>query len=75
MPLENITENIVNELERLEPFGQGNEKAGYCCKECRNFKSKDFWQNKNVLKLTLNLDNEKQWMAFILETLMNSEKT
>lgn len=59
MPLENITENIINELDKLEPFGQGNEKPVIAAKNVEILRARIFGRNKNVLKLTLNLNNEK----------------
>ncbi|MCI8453735.1 MAG: single-stranded-DNA-specific exonuclease RecJ, partial [Lachnospiraceae bacterium] len=53
MPLEYISEGLVEEFKRLEPFGQGNEKP--------QFAQKDLWirnvrvlgRNRNLAKLNL----------------------
>ena len=53
MPLEYISEQLVEELKILEPFGQGNEKPAFAQK---NLHIRDFrilGRNRNAVKLSL----------------------
>lgn len=53
MPLEYISEQLVEELKLLEPFGQGNEKPLFAQKglHIRNFRI--LGRNRNAVKLSL----------------------
>lgn len=53
MPLEYISENLVNELKVLEPFGQGNEKPQFAQKNLRIRSSRVLGKNRNAVKLAL----------------------
>lgn len=53
MPLEYISENLVNELKVLEPFGQGNEKPQFAQKNLRIRSARVLGKNRNAVKLSL----------------------
>lgn len=53
MPVEYIRESLVEELKRLEPFGQGNEKPLFAQKGLFIRSSRVFGKNRNVVKMTL----------------------
>ncbi len=53
MPLEYISEALVTELKRLEPFGQGNEKPQFAQKNLRIRTMRSLGKNNNAVKLNL----------------------
>ncbi len=53
MPLEYISEGLVEELKRLEPFGQGNEKPQFAQKDLTIRKTRVLGKNRNLVKLDL----------------------
>jgi single-stranded-DNA-specific exonuclease len=53
MPFEYVTEALVNELECLEPFGQGNEKPQFAQKSMMIRGARVMGRNRNVVKLSL----------------------
>lgn len=53
MPLEYVTEGLVEELKRLEPFGQGNEKPLFAQKGLLIRSLRVLGKNRNVVKLGL----------------------
>ena len=57
MPLEYVTEGLVEELKRLEPFGQGNEKPLFAQKGLMIRSLRVLGKNRNVVKLGLVTDN------------------
>lgn len=57
MPLEYISENLVNELKILEPFGQGNEKPQFAQKNLSIRSSRVLGKNRNAVKLALVTEN------------------
>lgn len=50
LPLSYVTENLVNELELLEPFGKGNTKPLFAEKNLRVISPRIIGKNQNVLK-------------------------
>ena len=56
MPLEYVTEGLVEELKRLEPFGQGNEKPLFAQKGLMIRSRRVLGKNRNVVKLGLVTD-------------------
>ena len=56
MPLEYVTEGLVEELKRLEPFGQGNEKPLFAQKGLMIRSFRVLGKNRNVVKLGLVTD-------------------
>ncbi len=53
MPLEYISEALVQELKVLEPFGQGNEKPQFAQKNLHIRSCRVLGRNRNAVKLTL----------------------
>ena len=53
LPFPYITEQLVNELELLEPFGKGNPKPLFAEKDLRVISPRIFGKNRNVLKCRL----------------------
>lgn len=53
MPLEYISEGLMQELKRLEPFGQGNEKPQFAQKGLRIRSARVLGKNRNAVKLAL----------------------
>lgn len=53
MPLEYISESLINELDLLEPFGQGNEKPLFAQKDLYIRSVRVLGKNKNVVKFSL----------------------
>ena len=56
MPLEYVTEGLVEELKRLEPVGQGNEKPLFAQKGLMIRSLRVLGKNRNVVKLGLVTD-------------------
>lgn len=53
MPLSYITENIIHQLNVLEPFGKGNEKPVFADKNISIINAYKIGKQKNMLRLTL----------------------
>ena len=53
LPFPYITEQLVNELELLEPFGKGNPKPLFAERHLRAVSPRIFGKNRNVLKCRL----------------------
>lgn len=53
MPLNYISEPLVEELSRLEPFGQGNEKPQFAQKNLSIRNMRILGKNRNCIKLSL----------------------
>lgn len=53
MPLEYINEAFIQELERLEPFGNGNEKPQFAQKDLSVRNVRVLGRNRNAVKLSL----------------------
>lgn len=53
MPLSYVTEKLTEELERLAPFGTGNEKPVFAEKQVRVTDLRVLGRDKNVLRMTL----------------------
>lgn len=53
MPFEYITEELVEELKLLEPFGQGNEKPQFAQKNLRIRSRRVVGRNRNAVRMTL----------------------
>ena len=51
LPLGYVTESMIEELERLEPFGKGNSKPIFAERNVRILKANVIGKNANVLKM------------------------
>lgn len=60
LPLEYVSEGLVNELSLLEPFGKGNEKPVFADKNIRIAQARRIGKEKNMLKLTLTKESGLQ---------------
>jgi len=56
MPLEYINEPLIQELELLEPFGQGNEKPLFAQKGLHIRNVRVLGKNRNAVKFSLATD-------------------
>lgn len=56
VPVEYLSESLVEELERLEPFGQGNEKPQFAQKHLHIRSARVLGKNRNAVKLSLVTD-------------------
>ena len=65
MPLEYISESLVEELKALEPFGQGNEKPQFAQKGLGIREARVLGKNRNAVKLTLAAANGQLMEAML----------
>lgn len=62
LPLRYVTEELIRELSRMEPFGKGNEKPLFAVRDAAVLSARVFGKKQNVLKLRL-LDGETEMEA------------
>lgn len=78
LPVQYITEQLIAELELLEPFGKGNPKPLFAEQHFRILKAAVLGKNKNVLKLqvmnrqgavieALYFGDIEEWNRFVIE--------
>lgn len=65
MPLEYISEALIDELKALEPFGQGNEKPQFAQKNLRIRSSRVLGKNRNAVRMTLVTEQGKPMEAML----------
>lgn len=53
MPMEYVSEPLIQELEMLEPFGQGNEKPQFAQKGIHIRSARILGKNRNAVKLSM----------------------
>ena len=53
MPIEYVSEPLIQELKMLEPFGQGNEKPQFAQKAMRIRSARVVGKNRNAVKLSM----------------------
>lgn len=51
MPIDYISEELIGELEYLEPFGKGNPKPLFAQKDLRVLEARILGKNKNVIRM------------------------
>ncbi len=66
MPLEYISEALVNELKSLEPFGQGNEKPQFAQKNLRIRSLRALGRNNNAVRMTVITEQGRPMEAMVL---------
>ena len=71
MPFEYVTEELIGDLERLEPFGQGNEKPQFAQKSMAVRSVRVMGRNRNVVRLSLTNERGFPWMGLSSETGMH----
>ena len=57
MPLEYVSEELIQELEALEPFGQGNEKPQFAQKNLHIRGFRVMGKNRNAVRLSVVTEN------------------
>lgn len=65
MPLEYISEALVNELKGLEPFGQGNEKPQFAQKNLRIRSVRAVGRNNNAVRMTVVTEQGRPMEAMV----------
>lgn len=65
MPLEYISESLVNELKGLEPFGQGNEKPQFAQKNLRIRSVRAVGRNNNAVRMTVVTEQGRAMEAMV----------
>ena len=65
MPLEYISEALVNELKSLEPFGQGNEKPPVAQKNLRIRSLRALGRNNNAVRMTVVTEQGRPMEAMV----------
>ena len=65
MPLECISEALVNELKSLEPFGQGNEKPQFAQKNLRIRSVRAIGRNNNAVRMTVVTEQGRPMEAMV----------
>lgn len=58
LPIEFVTEKFVNQIDQLEPFGEGNKKPRFGCLHVVAKSAQVIGQNKNVLRIEF--DNQSK---------------
>lgn len=64
LPIDFLTQNFIEQLDILEPFGKGNEKPVFAQSNVRATRAEIIGKNKNVLKITFNSRNCKSGVCF-----------
>ena len=66
MPVSYITRSLVDELDRLEPFGNGNPRPLFAQKDLRFLSARVLGKNGNAVRFTVQDDAGGRWemMAF-----------
>ena len=65
MPLEYISEALVNELKSLEPFGQGNEKPQFAQKNLCIRSVRAIGRNNNAVRMTVVTEQGRPMEAMV----------
>ncbi|MBC7088230.1 MAG: single-stranded-DNA-specific exonuclease RecJ [Tissierellales bacterium] len=65
LPIENLTEKLIEEIKLIEPCGNGNPKPLFGAKDLEILKLNVFGKNKNVLKFMLK-SREKTYQNIVL---------
>ena len=71
MPLSYVTEDFLKELELLEPFGTGNPKPVFACKDLKFLSIRIMGKNKNMAKFSV---EDEQGNRFSLVCFRHLEK-
>lgn len=72
MPIDYISENLIDELNILEPFGKGNEKPVFADRNLMVSKLNIIGKNKNVLKMQLT--NERGYSIDALKFSVDADE-
>lgn len=76
MPIDYIRFDLIEQLERLEPFGKGNEKPLFAQKNLKVLSAKVMGRNGNLLKLELESENgaRMEGIYFEVDSFMENIK-
>ena len=69
MPFAYATEELINQLALLEPFGKGNEKPVFASKNVKVKSLKVMGANQNMCKLTVSDDSDKLVDALVFSSI------
>lgn len=75
LPLDQINFRVIEDLEKLEPFGKGNEKALFGIKDVNVIKAQILGENRNVLKLKLKSNSDKIFDGIYFGNIEEFEQT
>ena len=75
LPLDQINFRVIEDLEKLEPFGKGNEKALFGIKDVNVIKAQILGKNGNVLKLKLKSNSDKIFNGIYFGNIEEFEQT
>lgn len=75
LPLDKINFRVIEDLEKLEPFGKGNEKALFGIKDVNVIKAQILGKNRNVLKLKLKSNSDKIFDGIYFGNIEEFEQT
>lgn len=75
LPLDQINLRLIEDLEKLEPFGKGNEKALFGIKDVNVIKAQILGKNRNVLKLKLKSNSDKIFDGIYFGDIEEFEQT
>ena len=75
LPLDQINFRVIEDLEKLEPFGKGNEKALFGIKDVNVIKAQILGKNGNVLKLKLKSNSDKIFDGIYFGNIEEFEQT
>ena len=67
LPLAYVTEELIEELELLEPFGKGNTKPLFAEKNLKVQNLRVIGKNQNVLKFRFWIEMDGKWRRSISE--------
>lgn len=65
MPLEYVSEALIDELKSLEPFGQGNEKPQFAQKNLRIRSLRAIGRNNNAVRMTVVTEGGRPMEAMV----------
>lgn len=71
LPLESINFKLVDEIEKLAPFGKGNETPLFAQKNIKILKIDFIGKEKNILKFQCKIENNKQIAAISFDGYSN----
>ena len=75
LPLDQINFRVIEDLEKLEPFRKGNEKALFGIKDVNVIKAQILGENRNVLKLKLKSNSDKIFDGIYFGNIEEFEQT
>ncbi len=75
LPFEEVDFQLLDEIERLEPFGKANEKPLFALKDVKLINAKILGKDKNVLKLTVSSKGSRNiYTAMLFNNLEQFEE-